>query len=258
MHQNFVTCIGVIQKGLDEEKAVSQLVIGTENGELLIMDPGVKQIKNKIELKSVPVYLDVQGQYDVDYRILVACRDGKIYSIRNGQDGGQLFSIDSMPIGMVRLDKTILIAGMNQTLYSFFTKGKKNFTLIMPEQILAICKLEMQRTTLVQGVLVSLKNGEVRLYNDKSFISSIKNDDMVSGMIFGTFGREDGFLVLNYASGGLSAKILTRNANLTSQGGKPGPLAMQDTPLNVPKKTQLFMELVKREKEHGLEMHRQF
>jgi len=80
----------------------------------------------------------------------------------------------------------------------------------------ALCKLEMQRTTLVQGVLISLKNGEIRLYNDKNFISSIKNDDIVTGMVFGTFGREDGFLVLNYASGGLSAKILTRNANLTA------------------------------------------
>jgi hypothetical protein len=63
----------------------------------------------------------------------VGCRDGKVYIIRQGAVLTELYySIDSKPIGMARLEKTIVIAGMNSTLYSFFLKGKKNFNLVMP------------------------------------------------------------------------------------------------------------------------------
>jgi len=62
-------------------------------------------------------------------------------------------------------------------------------------------------------------------------------------MIYGVFGREEGCLILNYKSGGLSAKILQRQANLNTSSSKPGAPPEQDIPLNVPKKTKLFVEL---------------
>ena len=70
-------------------------------------------------------------------------------------------------------------------------------------------------------------------------------------MIYGVFGREEGCLILNYKSGGLAAKILQRQANLTTPSQKPGAPPEQDIPLNVPKKTKLFVELTKREREHA-------
>ena len=33
-------------------------------------------------LPSVPVFLSVTGMYDVEYRIVVACRNGCIYTLR--------------------------------------------------------------------------------------------------------------------------------------------------------------------------------
>lgn len=139
----------------------------------------------------------------------------------------------------------------------------------MPAQITNICKMEMTRVQTIQAVMVALTNGEVRLYSDKYLITTIKNDvrlgfvnplvqDIVTAMTFGVYGREEGCLLMNYKSGGLAAKILQRQANLQASTLKPGPPPEQDIPLNVPKKTKVFVDLTTREKESSVSMHRIF
>jgi Bardet-Biedl syndrome 1 protein len=73
-----------------------------------------------------------QGQLDVDYRIYVACRDGKVYQIKNGAVEDKYFNIDCKPVGMALLEKTLVIAGMNNMVTSFYLKGKRNFAIQMP------------------------------------------------------------------------------------------------------------------------------
>jgi Bardet-Biedl syndrome 1 protein len=67
-------------------------------------------------------------------------------------------------------------------------------------------------------------------------------------MQFGIFGREEGSLIINNKNGGIQAKILQRQANLSATH-KPGPPPEQDIPLNIPKKTKLFIELSQRERD---------
>ena len=57
-------------------------------------------------------------------------------------------------------------------------------------------------------MLVALKNGQIRIYNEKNFINSIQTDDICNGISYGIFGREEGCLVVNQANGGMQAKIL--------------------------------------------------
>eukprot|EP00350_Pseudokeronopsis_sp_OXSARD2_P012922 CAMPEP_0170561350 /NCGR_PEP_ID=MMETSP0211-20121228/54229_1 /TAXON_ID=311385 /ORGANISM="Pseudokeronopsis sp., Strain OXSARD2" /LENGTH=147 /DNA_ID=CAMNT_0010876771 /DNA_START=915 /DNA_END=1358 /DNA_ORIENTATION=+ len=118
--------------------------------------------------------------------------------------------------------------------------------------------MELKRNQTVQAVIVALINREIRLYNEKNLISTIKSDEIVSGLAFGIFGREEGCLIMNYKTGWLTAKILQRQANLTSSTIKPGPPPEQDIPLNVPKKTKLFVDLTQRERENCVLMHKQF
>ena len=68
-----------INKSLDEEKAVQMLLVGTEHQELILLEPNGLGIKLKIELRSVPVFILATGTFDVEYRIFVACRDGRVY-----------------------------------------------------------------------------------------------------------------------------------------------------------------------------------
>ncbi|KTF85756.1 hypothetical protein cypCar_00005739 [Cyprinus carpio] len=80
--QTVITCIGTLKKNMADEDAVSCLVIGTENGDVYILDPEAFTILYKMSLPSTPNLMDVTGQFDVEFRITVACRNGNIYILR--------------------------------------------------------------------------------------------------------------------------------------------------------------------------------
>ena len=66
-----------------------------------------------------------------------------------------------------------------------------------------------------RNLIVALRSGEIRMYSGKNLIDKLQLDEICQGCIFGVFGREEGCMIINYKSGGLSAKILQRQANLT-------------------------------------------
>jgi len=247
-----------MNKNREEIKSISFLLLCNENKELIVMEASGIKIKTSIKLPSVGVFMETVGQYDVDGKIFIACRDGKIYVVKNGSITNQVYDIESKPVGIVYLEKNLVVAGMNNVITSYFGKGKKNFSLYMPCTISALEKMIMRRTKTVSAILIALTNGEIRMYNDKFLITTIKVDDIVLGMTFGVFGREEGSLVINFKHGGLSVKMLQRQANLSVSTHKPGPSVKQDIPLNIPKKTKLFVELTQRERDQSAEMHRLF
>ena len=77
-------------------------------------------------------------------------------------------------------------------------------------------KMITNRATDTNNLLVCLKNGSIRIYNDKNLVSNVDTNSGVNGIIFGMYGREEGCLVLNSSSGGMMAKIIQRKANLTA------------------------------------------
>ncbi len=48
----------------------------------------------------------------------------------------------------------------------------------------------------LQAFSVSLSNNQVHIYKDKYLISKIQNEDVVVGMKFGRFGKEDSNLIM--------------------------------------------------------------
>jgi len=42
------------------------------------------------------------------------------------------YDIECKPVGMIYMSKSINIAGMNNKIHSYFTKGKKNYSLYLP------------------------------------------------------------------------------------------------------------------------------
>ena len=102
------------------------------------------------------------GLYDVDFRIVVACRDGNVYTIKNGEVMGSVIQLETQLCGIVRVQKNILIGCVDKTIHSFHIKGKKNFSLTMPAAIRDMQPLVLKRTRMVNLLLVGLANGEVR------------------------------------------------------------------------------------------------
>ena len=85
-----ITCMDIMKKDSEDNDAVTLLVVGTEAGQLLILpqDPSNSAYLCKIQLPSTPTMLSVAGLFDVEWRISVVCRDGKMYNVKNGDARG--------------------------------------------------------------------------------------------------------------------------------------------------------------------------
>lgn len=253
-----ITCMEVLKQNMDEPTSVSMLVLGTENRMVYILDSTALNIATKVELDAVPSFISVLGLYDVEYRITVACRNGNIYTIKNGQVLSTVIELETQPVGLVRFDKNIYVGCMDHVIHCFHFKGKKNHSIYLPCPISCMSLLQLTKARAAKALVVALNNGEVRLYNGKHLITTTKTNDVVTGMKLGTFGREEGSMVLSFKSGALMVKILQRNANLEVSNVAPGPPPEQDIPLDVPKKTKLYVEQTSREREQAIDMHRTF
>ena len=94
------------------------LVLGTESCSVYILDPEAFTIMDSLALPAPPVLLSVAGQYDVEYRIVVACRSavvlntfeglkppcccrtGQLCVLKRGWAAARvLTSLDSQPVG---------------------------------------------------------------------------------------------------------------------------------------------------------------
>jgi Bardet-Biedl syndrome 1 protein len=121
-----------MNKNREEAKSISFLLLCNEHRELIVMEASGIKIKTTIKLPSVGVFIETNGQYDVDGKIFIACRDGKVYVVKNGILTNKVYDIESRPVGIVYLDKTIVVAGMNNVVSSYYGKGKKNYSIYMP------------------------------------------------------------------------------------------------------------------------------
>lgn len=129
---------------------ISDLPSGTENRTILIMDPNGVTVMKSINLPSVPVYMAIVGTYEVEYRIVVACRNGNLYTIKKGKLMGHVFELESQPCGLVIIDKQIMVACMDNAVHSFHFKGKKNYSIYLPCGITNIELLSLSRIKTVK------------------------------------------------------------------------------------------------------------
>ncbi|CAL8284178.1 unnamed protein product [Merluccius merluccius] len=256
--QTVITCIGTLRKSTADEDGVSCLVIGAESSDVYILDPEAFTILSKLSLPSAPTMMDVTGQFDVEFRITVACRNGNIYILRRESTKPKYcIELSSHPVGLVRVGKNVVVGCAEEQLQGFTQKGKKLWTASLPAPITTMAAMDLP-TRGFQAVLVGLANCEVHLYREKNLVSVIKTPDVVTGLRFGRYGREDGALVMTTKGGGLAVKILKRTATFDERDGAPGPPPAQSVRLNVPKKTKLYVDQTLREREHAAAMHRAF
>ncbi|EER15678.1 hypothetical protein Pmar_PMAR025696, partial [Perkinsus marinus ATCC 50983] len=55
-------------------------------------------------------------------------------------------SVESMPVGLVTINKMIYIGCMNFRLHCYHLKGKKMYTLVMPSPILTMKEFSWEAT----------------------------------------------------------------------------------------------------------------
>ncbi|XP_069543814.1 Bardet-Biedl syndrome 1 protein [Brachyistius frenatus] len=256
--QTVITCIGTLKKSTADEDGVSCLVIGTESNDVFVLDPEAFIVLSKMSLPAAPTMMDVTGQFDVEFRITVGCRNGNIYILRRESDKPKYcIELPSHPVGLVRVGKNVVVGCTDESLQGFTQKGKKLWKAVLAAPITTMAAMDLP-TRGFQAVLVGLANCEVHLYRDKNLLSTIRTPDVVTSVVFGRYGREDGTLIMTTRGGGLMVKILKRTAAFEDRDSAPGPPLAQSVRLNVPKKTKLYVDQTLRERENGLAMHRAF
>uniref|UniRef100_A0A3P8UTG0 Bardet-Biedl syndrome 1 n=1 Tax=Cynoglossus semilaevis TaxID=244447 RepID=A0A3P8UTG0_CYNSE len=222
----------------------------------LEVNPVEQDVWQQMSLPAPPTMIDVTGQFDVEFRITVACRNGNIYILRRDSDKPKYsMELSSHPVGLVRVGKNVVVGCTDESLQGF--TQKKLWRTTLPAPIITMAAMDLP-TRGFQGVLVGLANCEVHLYRDKNLLSNIKTPDVVTSICFGRYGREDGTLIMTTKGGGLMVKILKRTAIFDDRDGTPGPPLAQSVRLNVPKKTKLYVDQTLRERENGVAMHRAF
>ncbi|XP_031168057.1 Bardet-Biedl syndrome 1 protein [Sander lucioperca] len=256
--QTVITCIGTLKKSTADDDGVSCLVVGTESCDVYVLDPEAFLILSKMSLPAAPTMMDVTGQFDVEFRITVACRNGNIYVLRRESEKPKYcIELSSHPVGLVRVGKNVVVGCSDESLQSFTQKGKKLWKAVLPAPITTMASMDLP-TRGFQAVLLGLANCEVQLYRDKNLLSTIKTPDVVTSICFGRYGREDGTLIMTTRKGGLMVKILKRTATFEDRDSAPGPPLAQSVRLNVPKKTKLYVDQTLRERENGVAMHSAF
>uniref|UniRef100_A0A8C4QU40 Bardet-Biedl syndrome 1 n=1 Tax=Eptatretus burgeri TaxID=7764 RepID=A0A8C4QU40_EPTBU len=255
--ETVITCMSTLKKSLAEEHAVSCPVIGTENCEIYVLDPEAFTILTKMNLPNVPVLTDASGLFDVDFRIIVSCRNGMICMLkRNSTEAKIIIKLTSHAVGLVRVNKNIVLGCMDETLSCYTHKGKKQWVLQLSAAVVAINLLD-HKARGFQAVLVALANSEVQVYQDNVLVDSIQTQDVVTGICFGRYGREENTLIMTTKGGGLVIKILKRTAVFEKDKAHV-PSARQVSRLQVPKKTKLYVDQMLREQENATAMHRVF
>jgi Bardet-Biedl syndrome 1 protein len=264
VQQTTITCMETLKKDTDAEDAVSSLVIGTEACQVLILDSSGSKVVCEATLPSQPAILAITGLYDVEWRIVVGCRDGKIYTIKNGETRGQavvtgtVIELETQPVSIARIDKYIYTTTMDGNLMCFHIKGRKVFSIALPAPATNLGVVRLARNRITEALIVSLANGEVRLYNHKTLVHSLQLDDVVTAMRWGQFGREANSCAFIGRNGSLTLKMMSRLADITKTEAESGPPPEQDIPLKVPKKTKLYVEQAEREVANATTMHRTF
>lgn len=106
-------------------------VIAVECGQIYILDPQSLSVLYEAKVchvKASPSIIQTTGLYDVEYRMVVVCREGYICLLRKGWlEGKILFQTIKNVVDMLVIpgDNFIVLADTNKTLYCYTKKVSK-------------------------------------------------------------------------------------------------------------------------------------
>eukprot|EP00042_Codosiga_hollandica_P048481 m.543976 g.543976 ORF g.543976 m.543976 type:complete len:120 (-) comp57669_c1_seq6:773-1132(-) len=96
--------------------------------------------------------------------------------------------LPSQAVGIVRTTKSIIAGCMDSTMYCYSTKGKRLWSVRLPAPITTMDSM-FYRMKNWKGVVLALRNGEVRVYSEKSLGSSIKLGGVTATIVSFLFSR---------------------------------------------------------------------
>ncbi|XP_045542915.1 Bardet-Biedl syndrome 1 protein [Papilio machaon] len=261
-----IVCITTMKINSVNKHGVSCLVVGSEEGDIIILDPTTftpMSLAKLSAVKKTPYQMVATGLYNVDYRVTVATREKSVCLLkRDWKEGQLLFNTDEhiVAIEVSPIDNNVYVICCDNTLSCYSKKGKKQWSLTLEHRPVALTLVPIMHlgTTLIA---VALASGHLHLYDGKSRRDTMFIKDVVSVMKFGQLGKEENVFVIITTNGNLMLKILKRTADFNADAASadviPDPLS-SEKPWLIPKRSKLFLEQSARERENSIAMHETF
>ncbi|KAL4714142.1 hypothetical protein ACJJTC_008496 [Scirpophaga incertulas] len=244
-----IACITTLKMHSIERYSMSCLVVGTEDGQVIILDSQTFAQLSSAKLctvKRTPFLIVPTGLYNVDYRLTVATREKCVCLLkRDWSEGRLLFTTDEHIISMelVSADNSVMIICSDNTLTCYSKKGKKQWSVCLEHRPVATTIARVRPLSLTLTA-VALASGHVHLFDGQARRDTIFVRDVVSVMKFGQLGQEEHVFIIITAGGNLMLKILKRTAEFGGQVAavEPSVGAQLSKPWHLPKKSKLFLE----------------
>ncbi|XP_058789775.1 Bardet-Biedl syndrome 1 protein homolog isoform X1 [Phymastichus coffea] len=257
---NAISIIGTIRKDSWTNTACSYLVVGTEYGEILIMDHRAFFVVERHIIDWPPVALATTGLWTGDGQIVFAGREGKIGAVKRSSKFQHWETLPSPAMALTTLSyEGIVVATMTGYLWAFSNRGMKLWKVQLPGSPLDITSLPVPQIGL-SLLAVSITRFGVQIYDQKHHVDTITMFDSVSAMKYGRLGQEERAIAMITCSGGLSVKILKRTADFSIQTNQQSNFNFIYTQqkFSIPKKTKLVIEQTIRERSEHAEIHTTF
>ncbi|XP_071657622.1 BBSome complex member BBS1 isoform X3 [Patagioenas fasciata] len=223
-HQALVTCLGSLPRG-GPEGTPDCPIVGTEDGDVLVLDPDAFTVLGKSWVPSPPAFVAPRGATGGRWRAAVATRDGTLYGVsRSHSRGRPLLVLGSPPAGLLAQGGALLVATAKGTMTAIGAQGRPLWSLQLPGGVAALAGGSLPGGVTVTLVALDTPR-ELRLYRGRSLLCTLQTQDVVTGLCFGRYGREDNTLIMTTRGGALSIRMLRRRAGLGggTHGCSPSP-----------------------------------
>lgn len=150
-------------------------------------------------MKATPSLLSVTGQYDFDYRIIAATREGFVCMLRRGWlEGKTIFRIEKPVVGITVLpiDQCSIIVCVDKFLECYSKKGKRMWGINLVESVICMTTINLPHIGQHGLTCIALRGGLVQIHSNKVIVDQFSVSETVSAMAFGRLGQEDHVLVL--------------------------------------------------------------
>jgi Bardet-Biedl syndrome 1 protein len=200
--QSLITCMDRIKVEKEEHNSMSLLVVGTEDKYLYILPPDVGSnagdYVTRQQLPDVPVLLNASGLFHAEWRVAVLCRNGTLYSVKNGDVKGKSvvsgvsIQIGAQAIAVAQQDTLLWIGTTENKVCSYSTRGQKQREILLDGPLTDVCIMNIDNgahSVDENGALlaVALQSGEVRLYKSAKCVDRFHVEGPIRGMLFGRY-----------------------------------------------------------------------
>ncbi|XP_048522412.1 Bardet-Biedl syndrome 1 protein homolog isoform X2 [Dendroctonus ponderosae] len=260
--ENIITCMASMARSSRDRRAIACPIIATEFGSIFVLDPqnfAILHQANTCNVKATPFIIKSTGLFDVEFRLLIATREGHICLLRKGWlEGKCLIQLTSDIVDMVAVpgDNFVIVATSDKALHCYSKKGQRLWSTTTANLVTCMSLVPLEHISTCM-VAIGLKNGSIQLYQGRQPVDFTSVADSPSVITFGQLGQEEHVMVVITIGGSISFKILKRTADFSSKVQENSPM-LQSRPLPLPKRSKLFLEQSIRERKNALEIHQTF